>query len=157
MNGQSSYETNATNDENITNINHDINSNDNDKIKLTSTCVNVNKPNANIEKQNTLAKIMNVLATRNCSGKPLFNEAKFDQIEEEFLFKSNTKRGMKSLPDKLSHSCDDLLECSYGEFENDLRNNCNSFSSSISFVQFNESNVPLSFEVNDIIRLCNRD
>ena len=93
---------------------------------------------------------MNALATRNCSSKPLFNEAKFDQIEEELPFMSDAKRRMESLPDKLSHSCDDLLECSYGEFEKDLRNNCNSFSSSACFIQINESNFPLS-EVNEII------
>ena len=53
-------------------------------IKNTPTCANKNKPNANIEKQNALAKIMNALAIRNCSSKPVFNETKFDQIEEEF-------------------------------------------------------------------------
>ena len=156
MNEQSSNETNATNNENITNINDDNNSNDNDKIKLTPTCTNVNLPNANIKKQNTLAKIMNTLATRNCRSKPVFKETKFDQVAEEVSIIPDPKRSMESLQDKLSNSCDDLLECSYGEFEKDLRNDYNFVSPSVSFAQFNESNVSLS-EVNDTVRLFNRD
>ena len=42
-----------------------------------------------------------------------------------------------SLPAKFS-SCDDLIECSYGEFETDLMTRYNSILSSDSFAQLNE-------------------
>ena len=84
---------------------------------------------------------MNALATRNNSRKPLFKFTKFDQSKEHsFNVLDEQCAGFSStdsLPAKFS-SCDDLIECSYGEFETDLMTRYNCISSSDSFAQLNE-------------------
>ena len=87
---------------------------------------------------------MNALGSRNCSNKAIFRDGnKCRETKEEFPIIPVTESRMGFLSEKLSDSREDLLECSYEEFEKDLKANHNSFSSSISFVRFDESNVSL--------------
>ena len=110
------------------------------------------KSSQNLE-TNPLAKIMNAIATRNSGRKNLPKSPKFYQnendrsniiVDERYSDFSNTG----SLSARLD-TCEDVFECSYGDFEKDLEPGRQSdLLSSISFALFNETKFS-SDEVNN--------
>lgn len=135
-------ETNTICDDNVTKPND----NDNDLYIPNPNKTDVNIPTQIYHEPNALAKIMNALATRNGSIKPLLKNAYLHEIDI-----TDSRNGLKSdnhsdiLPFKFI-GCEDLIECTYGEFENDLKAGIDTSPSSDSFVQFHESKF-LSTEV----------
>ena len=84
---------------------------------------------------------MNAIAIRNSSKNARLEYTNFDQSKKTPAHMDNVKSpsftSTESLPAKFN-SCENLIECSYGEFEQDLMNGYGFLSLSDSFAQFND-------------------